>query len=156
MRAHPQQKASIMDPDRLAHVAVHAPPAGVVRHGIRLIHQAVRVSNDVDERKGELLAAHPRGSECDAAHICCWKLDRGPVGANGAQTAPDGVPAARDPSGYEALQSLVVSATCSPFRSPFGCKSSGYVSNTVPRSGQSGPRHSYACIPPPSNVKLGP
>lgn len=57
-QAHPQEEASIMDPDGLADMAVHGTSARVVGHGVRFIHQTVRVGNDVDKRECKLLVAY--------------------------------------------------------------------------------------------------
>jgi hypothetical protein len=44
---HPQKEASLMDPDRLAHMLVHGATAGVVRHWISFVHQSIAVRDDV-------------------------------------------------------------------------------------------------------------
>ena len=95
-----------MDPDSLADVGVHGAAAGVVGHRISLINHSVCVRNNVDERKGKLLAADAWGPERDAAHVGSGKLDCCPVCANGADPTSNGIPAAGDPPGNEPLQTL--------------------------------------------------
>lgn len=94
-----------MDPDRLAHMAVHGASTWVMWHWVCLIHQAVGVCNDVDKRKSKLLAADARRAKGDAPHICCGELDCCPVRTNGAEAAANGVPAACDSPGNVTLQS---------------------------------------------------